>query len=352
MRRTLSHLQEFGGFPALLGRIAAGKDLTRNQAHAAMADILSDQATSAQIAGLIMGLRIKGESVEEMIGLVSAMFEASRPLTAPDGATDIVGTGGSAHRRKHALNVSTMACFVAAAAGVTICKHGNLQASSTSGSFDFLATQGIPADVEPAILERAMNEVGIGFVFARSYHPAMRFAGPVRAELGIPTVFNVLGPLANPARVRNQVVGVAEVAQAEKMARVLQATGSQRSWVVVGEGGLDELTSFGRSTVFEVTPDGIDRFELNPEDHGLTATAQLDDIVGGDAATNASIFAAILDGAERGPRYEMVVLNAAAAMMVAGVVDSLGEGLDRGRSVINDGAVQPVIAQLVAVTQL
>jgi len=232
-----------GGWPGLLATLTAGEDLDRDTAHAGLGEILAGSATPAQIAGFIVALRQKGETVEEMAGMVDAMLEAATPLSVPDDAIDIVGTGGAPSRRRHALNVSTISCFVAAGAGATVCKHGNRKASSTSGSFDLLDELGIPDDVTPADLERAIGEVGIGFAFARTFHPAMRFAAPVRAELGIPTVFNLLGPLSNPGRVTRQVIGTPNWDLAPRMIKVLEATGSTHAMIVHGHGGLDELTS-------------------------------------------------------------------------------------------------------------
>ncbi len=346
----MSAVEEHGGWPALLGAVCDGRDLSREEAAAAMAEILAGEATSSQIAGLIVALRIKGESIEEMTGLAESMLEAAQILTVPDGAVDIVGTGGSPHRRSHALNISTMASLVAASAGATICKHGNRRASSTSGSFDFLEAIGVGIEAGPAEVERCVAELGVGFAFARALHPAMRFAGPVRAELGIPTVFNILGPLANPGRVRRQVVGTADEDLAAKMAPVLRNLGSELAWVVTGEGGLDELTICGRSVVFEVTAEGIERFEVVPADVGLSSAGSLDDVAGGSPEQNAKIFAAVLDGSERGPRRDVVVLNAAAGLRVAGVVADLGAGVEAASAAIDDGRTEAKVAELVAAT--
>lgn len=331
--------EELGGWPGTLGRIASGTDLLREHAEAAMAEILAGRATDAQIAGLIVGLRLKGETVEEMIGLANGMLEAAEPLSMPDGTIDIVGTGGSAHRRKHALNVSTMASFVAAAAGATVCKHGNFKASSTSGSFDFLAALGLRDDLSPAQLEACVAETGIGFALARRFHPAMRHAGPVRAELGIPTVFNVLGPLAHPAHLRRQVIGCATEELAARMGAVLQAQGSQRAWVITGDGGLDEISTTGPSVIFDVTPDAVERLEIDLRFLGITPPASMDDLAGGTPQDNVAIFERILDGSERGSRRDIVALNAGAALVVAGLQTSLADGLAAARAAIDDGRV-------------
>lgn len=339
-----------GGWPALLGKVADHGELTRAEAEAALDDILAGSATDAQIAGLIVGLRIKGETVEEMTGLASAMLNAAEPLLAPEGAIDIVGTGGSAHRRTHAMNISTMASLVAAGAGAVICKHGNRKASSTSGSFDFLEAIGIAVELDSAALQHCLDTTGVGFAFARTFHPSMRFVGPVRAELGIPTVFNVLGPLANPGRTTRQVVGAATPELGEKMAQVLLNLGSVFAWVVTGAGGIDELTTTGPSIVQQVRDGAIERFEVAPEALGLSVTASLDDLAGGSAEDNAKIFASILDGSEKGPRRDVVVLNAAAGLVVAGLVDGLDAGLEAATSAIEDGRVAAKVAEVVAVS--
>lgn len=347
----MAAVDAYGGWSALLGLVTAGNDLDRGQAAAAMSDILSDEATHAQIAGLIVGLRMKGESVEEMTGLVTAMQDAAQHLVADRTAVDIVGTGGSSHRRTHALNISTMACIVASAAGAIICKHGNRRASSTSGSSDFLEALGIAFDLDGPTLERYIAETGAGFAFARGFHPSMRFAGPVRVELGIPTVFNVLGPLANPGHVTRQVIGVATEELAAKMAQVRQNLGTDKAWVVTGDMGLDELAVTGRSVVFEVDGEGIRRFEIDPSDLGLRSGVSLDELAGGDAEANAEIFRAIITGVERGPRRDVVVLNAAAGLVVGGVTDDLATGLSLASNAIDDGRVATKLDQLIAVSK-
>ncbi len=336
-----------GGWKALIGDASDGNDLSLEAAEAAMTDMLAGLATPSQIAGLLVALRSKGETVPEMTGMVRAMQAASVPLSAPEGAIDIVGTGGSAHRRSHALNVSTMASFVAVAAGATVCKHGNYRASSTSGSFDFLSTLGVQVDVAPEQLEATMAAHQLGFALARTYHPAMRHAGPVRAELGIPTVFNLLGPLANPARVTRGLVGTATEERAEQMAGVLRDLGTVRSWVVVGADGLDELSTHGPSVVFDARPDGIERIEINGSDVGLSSPDSLDELAGGDADANVAIFKAMMAGTVDA-RSEIVCLNAGAGLVVAGVVDSLNDGVAKAREVLADGTVASFVERYVS----
>ena len=223
----MTDINDHGGWPIVLGTLASGDDLSADITRAVLSTILSGEATDAQIAAFIVGLRIKGETVEELAGLQAAMLDAAAPLAVPDNTIDIVGVGGAPSRRLHALNVSTMAAFVAAAAGATVCKHGNRKASSTSGSFDLLEALGVDVDLTPEQLEAQVNSIGLGFAFARTFHPAMRHVGPVRAQLGIPTVFNVLGPLSHPGRLTKQVVGAGDWSNAKRMVRVLRATGSR-----------------------------------------------------------------------------------------------------------------------------
>ncbi len=346
----MSAVEEFDGWASILGTVCNGDDLSREAAASAMTDILSGSATSAQIAGLIVGLRMKGETIEEMTGLALSMLEASESLNIPDSALDIVGTGGSPHRRSHALNVSTMACFIASAAGAVVCKHGNRKASSTSGSFDFLEAIGVGIDIPSDQVEKCVSDIGIGFAFARAFHPAMRFAGPVRAELGIPTVFNVMGPLAHPGRVKRQVIGTATEDLAAKMAPVLKNLGTELAWVVTGAGGLDELTLTGPSLVFEVSSEGIERFELAPEDAGLASIDSADELAGGSPEQNAKIFEAILDGSETGAKRDIVVLNAAAGLRVAGLAGDIGEGVELSLAAISDGSAAQKVAELVSLT--
>ncbi len=333
----MTGLADFGGWPGLLSEFVDGRDLTREMAQAALAEILAGEATPAQMAGLIVGLRLKGETTEELTGLASAMLSAAEPLSVPEDSIDIVGTGGSSYGRANALNISTMACFVAAGAGATICKHGNRKASSTSGAFDFLEAIGVGIDMTPTQLEDCIAQHGLGFAFARTFHPSMRFVGPVRVELGIPTVFNVLGPLANPGRVRRQVIGTTTVELAAKMAQTLQNLGSELAWVVSGDRGVDELTTTGPSTAFVVTPDAIDRIEIDAQGVGLGPVTSLDELQGGDPAENARIFQAILDGEERGPRRDIVVLNAAAGLVVAGLADDLSAAVELAGAALDDG---------------
>lgn len=339
-------LEAVGGWPALISKASDGIDLTESEAYAAMATILDGGATPAQLAGLVIALRTKGESVVEMTGMVRAMRAAAEPLHAPDGAIDIVGTGGSAHRRSHALNVSTMASFVAVSAGSIVCKHGNYRASSTSGAFDFLAAIGVDVDIEPPALEAQMRDHGIGFALAKRFHPAMRHAGPVRSELGVPTVFNLLGPLANPGRVTRALVGTASEQRAEQMASVLQALGVERAWVVAGHEGLDELSTIGTNVAFDVSPSAIERIEISGADVGLTTPASMVALAGGDAEANRAIFTDLLAGRAASGPTDIVLLNAGAALVVSGAAADLGDGVDKARAALQDGRTAALVEAL------
>ena len=341
-----SRVDGIGGWSTVLRRIVAGEGLTRSDAYEVMSDILAGSTSEVHIAGLLTALATKGESTDEMVGFVEAMYAASEPLTMPDGAIDIVGTGGSKHRQTHAVNASTMACFVAGAAGAVVCKHGNRKASSTSGSFDFLEALGVDIDLTPAELERCVAEIGIGFAFARSYHPAMRFAGPVRVQLGIPTVFNTLGPMANPGRVKRQLIGVSTVEKARQVADVLHELGSERAWVVAGADGLDEVSTSGPSTILDVSPDGIETTTVSLTDLDIDRV-ELAQLAGGGPEENVAIFENILAG-KPGPHRDLVLVNAGAALVVAGLATDHRHGLDLASQAVDSGAAGDKLAQLKA----
>jgi anthranilate phosphoribosyltransferase len=334
-----------GGWRAVLGELVEGRDLTAAQAAAALATILAGEATPAQTAAFIVALRLKGETVEEVAGMVGAMLDAAAPLTLPPGTIDVVGTGGSPRRREKALNVSTMACVVAAAAGATVCKHGNLKASSTSGSFDLLGALGIGFDLDGPALAAVVRDVGLGFCFARAYHPAMRHAGPVRAELGVPTVFNVLGPLSHPGRVTRQVVGVGDPRLLDLVAGTLARRGSEHALVVHGHGSLDELALTGPTEIREVRAGAVvGASTLSPEDVGLAVVAP-DDLPGGDADANAAIALDVFGGTP-GPARDIVVLNAAAALHVAGLAPSIADGVELAVRAIDDGSAVAMLERV------
>ncbi len=348
-----------GGWPAVLGRLAEGIDLNQAEARAALANVLEGNATPAQIAAFVFGLRCKGETVEEMTGMVGAMLAASERVVVAAGLADrLVDTCGTGGDRSGTINVSTIAALVVAGAGVPVCKHGGRAASSKAGSADVLEALGVVIDLGPHGVARCVEEAGIGFCFAPRYHPAMRHAIPVRRELGVPTAFNFLGPLANPARVRRQVVGVGDPAMAVKMARVLAAGGAVHALVVHGADGLDELSTTGPSTMYEWrasragpgdAPAVVETTTVDPAALDL-APARLADLLGGDAATNAVLARRVLAG-EVGPHRDVVLLNAAAGLVAAGVCEDLAAGLVRAAASVDDGGAQAALGRLVSVSQ-
>jgi len=359
------HLDDLGGWPGVLGRLARGFDLQADEAGVALADILDGNASPAQIAAFVFGLRCKGETVPEMTGMVAAMLAASERVVVSPALTErLVDTCGTGGDRSGTINVSTIAALVVAGAGVPVCKHGGRAASSKAGSADVLEALGVVIDLGPGSVARCIEEVGIGFCFAPRYHPAMRHAGPVRRELGVPTAFNFLGPLANPARVRRQVVGVGDPAMAPKMARVLAAGGAVRALVVHGADGLDELSTTGESTIYEwrapedygtgtdpgqPTPAELEPFTVDPATLGLDRS-RLEDLLGGDAATNATLARRVLAG-DPGPHRDIVLLNAAAGLVAAGSSDDLASGLVLAAKAIDEGRAEAALERLVSVSQ-
>jgi len=343
--------EEIGAWPGVLARLTAGEDLGAEEAACALDQVLSGQATPAQIAAFVAALRTKGETVDEMAGMVRAMLQHAEPLSIPGDLVDTCGTGGD---RSGSINVSTAAAFVVAGAGARVCKHGGRASSSTTGSADVLEALGVVIDLGPDGVARCVAEAGMGFCFAPRFHPAMRFAGPVRRELGVATVFNFLGPLANPARARHQVVGVGDPAMAAKMVGVLVANGCVRAWVVHGADGLDELTTTGTTTVLEVRggDEGageVRELVVDAADLGL-ARASLQDLRGGDAAANADAVRRVLGG-DPGPHRDIVLLNAAAGLVVAGLAADLAAGLALASASVDEGRAAEVLRALVAVSQ-
>jgi anthranilate phosphoribosyltransferase len=337
----------FDGWPVVLGALSAGADLSTEQCRAAMSEILDGAATPSQIAGFIVALRMKGETVDELAGLLDAMLAQAERVELPEGTrvVDIVGTGGD---RAHTINVSTLAALVVAGAGAAVCKHGNRAASSATGSADVLEALGVRIDCGPEAVARCVTDAGIGFCFAPRYHPAMRHAGPTRRELGIPTVFNILGPLANPAGARRLMIGVADGTMAERMAGVLAARGAERALIVHGDDGLDELTLSTTSTVVDLRAGEVRRCSVDPRALGLhpvPATV----LVGGDAATNAALARRVLGG-DAGPHRDIVLLNAAAGLVTAGLADDLAAGLGAARASIDGGHAAAALDRLVAVS--
>ena len=336
-------------WPSILSQLLAGRNLDQADARDVMRTILHGDATAAQIAGFLVALRAKGEHVDELTGLLDAALDeaASVPLTDDERSrcVDIVGTGGDG---SHSINVSTMAALVIAGAGVPVCKHGNRSASSKCGSADLLELLGVVIELDGDGVAACVREAGIGFCFAPVFHPAFRFAGPPRREIGVPTAFNLLGPMANPGRVRRQVIGVADPRFVEPMVLTLRREGLSHAWVVHG-GGLDELTTTGPSTVHALADGSITEFTLDPAELGLRP-ATADDLRGGDPDENAEAITRVLSG-EPGPHRDIVILNAAAGLVVGGAVDDLAAGLEVAGVAIDDGRAQGALDALVRVSQ-
>ncbi|MEE9298436.1 MAG: anthranilate phosphoribosyltransferase [Acidimicrobiia bacterium] len=330
-------------WPEVLGPLSAGDDLSEGLAHGAMREIMAGRAEPAQIAAFIVALRAKGETVDEMVGLVRAMYDAAVTVDVGVPVVDTAGTGGDG---AGTFNISTTAAFIAAGAGAKVAKHGNRAASSRTGSADLLEELGVPIELAPAAVARMVREAGFGFFFAPRFHPAMRFAAPVRRDLGVPTVFNFLGPLANPARARRQVIGVSDGRMAERMVGVLQRLGGEFALVFHGADGLDELTTTATSQIWRLEEGAITQTEFVPSDFGL-APASLDELAGGDAAENASITRRVLAG-EPGAQRDISVVNAAAAIIAAGLAEGFVEGMAAAVEAVDSGAAAEVLAHVVA----
>jgi anthranilate phosphoribosyltransferase len=340
-------LAELGGWAGVLRRLVARDDLTVDEAGAVLGEILEGEAAPSQVAAFVIALRMKGETIEELAGMVDAMLAAAEPVPLPAGIdpVDTCGTGGSPTRRVAAFNVSTIASFVIAGAGGRVCKHGGRAATATSSSADLLEALGVSIELGPEGVLRCLGEAGMAFCFAPRFHPAMRHAGPVRRELGVPTVFNILGPLSNPARVRRQVLGVSDPAMAEKVAGVLLARGAERALVVHGHDGLDELTTLTTSSVIELRDGELRRYTVDPVELGV----RHDDpgaLRGGDVSMNVDLTRRVLDGERIGQR-DVVLLNAAAGLVAAGVVDTLAEGIAAGAAALDDGRAAGVLDALI-----
>jgi anthranilate phosphoribosyltransferase len=329
-------------WPHVLSKIAAGTSLDRDEAAAAMRVVMSGEATPAQVGGLLMALRTKGETVEEIEGLADTMLGFATPVAPPVPVVDTCGTGGD---RSGTFNISTIAALVVAGVGVPVAKHGNRAASSICGSADLLEALGVRIDLDATGVERCLAEAGIAFIFAPVFHPAMGHAGPVRRELRVPTVFNFLGPLTNPARPFAQVVGVSDERMLPLLAQVLARRGT-RAMLFRALDGLDELTTTSPSLVFDVEDGELRESMLDPADLGL-ARSEVGDLRGGDPEASAAIAHAILRG-ETGPRRDVVLLNAAAALEVSGRASSLDEGLALAATSIDSGAAVDVLARWVS----
>ncbi len=325
---------------AALAAIVDGRTLTVDEARQAMGAVMDGEATPSQLAALLMGLRMRGETVEELAGFAFAMRERVVRVEAPEGTIDVVGTGGDG---SGTFNISTTAALVVAACGVPVAKHGNRAITSKSGSADVLDALGIRIDHDATSAARAIVELGFAFLFAPSYHPAMRHAGPTRKEIGVRTAFNLLGPITNPAGATRALIGVGDAAAAPRIAEVLRILGTERSLVVHGA-GVDELPLDGSGVIYDVTPDGIDRREVDPETLGLQK-AKTSALGGSDPAANAALVEGVLRG-EPGARRDVVLLNAGAALVAAGLVATLEDGIDRAALTIDAGLAAELLAQL------
>ena len=329
-----------------LGIIAAGRTLTRDEARGAMSSVMAGEATPAQLGALLAALHIRGETVDEIAGCAAALRDVAVRVTLGGDAIDVVGTGGD---RSNSFNISTVAAIVVAACGGRVAKHGNRAATSACGSADVLEALGVRIDLGPEAVVRCVDETRVGFMFAPRYHPAMRHAGPVRREIGIRTVFNVLGPLANPAGVRRMLLGVPSPALGEKIARVLAELGVEHALVVHGEDGLDEISPSGPTRTWEVRGDIVREGRLEPLELGATPASRTE-IVGGDPAKNAAMARRVLDGAKDGTRVA-ILLNAGAGCYVAGVARDVREGMKLAAEAIDRGRAGDTLARFVATSQ-
>ncbi|MFQ3632540.1 anthranilate phosphoribosyltransferase [Roseiflexus sp.] len=325
-------------------QIVRGHDLTEDQAAEAMEEIMTGVATPAQVAALLTALHLKGETDAEIAGMARVMRSKAIPVHFDGPLLDTCGTGGDG---AGTFNISTTAAFIAAGAGAVVAKHGNRAMSSVCGSADVLEGLGVNIDLDATGVARCLEQAGVGFMFAQKFHPAMRFVGPVRREIGIRTIFNVLGPLSNPAQARYQVLGVADPELAEKMARALQLLDTRHALVVHGHGGLDELSLSGPNLVIEVrSGHNLRRYEISAGEIGLEP-APREALLGGDVATNVAIVHSILAGEDRGARRDVVLLNAAAALVAADRAADLREGLQLARQSLESGAALARLERLI-----
>ena len=331
-------------FKTLIGKVAGGEALSVEEAREAFDVIMSGAATPSQIGGFLMALRVRGETVAEITGAVTTMRAKMLPVEAPEDAIDIVGTGGDASGTH---NISTCAALVVAACGVPVAKHGNRALSSKSGAADVLSALGVNIDIGPEKIAECIRKAGVGFMFAPAHHSAMKHVGPTRVELGTRTIFNLLGPLSNPASTRRQVIGVFAPQWVEPLAHVMNNLGAERVWVCHGD-GLDEITTTGETRVAELKDGKVRTFTVKPEDAGLKR-ARRADLLGGSAEDNADAIRKLLAG-EKGPFRDVVLLNAAAALVVAGKAGSLKDGVKQAADAIDKGAGRAVLDRLVAVS--
>ena len=332
-------------FKTLIGKVATGTELTLQESASAFDRMMSGEATPSQMGALLMGLRVRGETVDEITGAVTTMRAKMLRVDAPEGAIDVVGTGGDA---SGSYNISTCAAFIVAGAGVPVAKHGNRALSSRSGAADVLTALGVRIDLGPEAIAHCIAQAGIGFMFAPLHHPAMKHVGPTRVELGTRTIFNLLGPLSNPAGVKRQMVGVFSRHWVEPLAKVLGRLGSERAIVVHGSDGLDEITTAGPTSVASLENGSVRTFEISPEEVGLPK-ADPKRLLGGDAEANAAALLAVLKG-EKSPYRDVAMFNAAAALMVAGRAKDLADGMALARTSIDSGEAEGRLDRLIAVS--
>jgi anthranilate phosphoribosyltransferase len=329
-------------FKPYLAKVATGASLTREEARSAFDDLLSGEVTPAQSGAFLMALRVRGEALDEIVGAVAAMRGRMTRVTAPSRAMDIVGTGGD---HSGSYNISTLAAMIVAGTGIPVAKHGNRAASSRSGAADVLTALGVKIGLDPAGLERCLAEAGLCFMFAQAHHASMRHVAPVRVELGTRTLFNLLGPLSNPAGVGRQLLGVFSEAWLEPLTQVLKELGSERVWTVHGSDGLDEVTTTGPTHVVALENGTIRRFTVSPDEVGMK-TARPEDLKGADPEHNASELRKVLDGTKT-PYRDIAVLNAAAALVVAGEAADLRDGVARAEQSVDSSAAKGVLDRLI-----
>jgi anthranilate phosphoribosyltransferase len=332
------------GLKPFIAKIAARQALTRQEASDAFEILMSGEASMAQVGGFLMGLRVRGETVDEIAGAVSIMRQKMVPVDAPDDAIDIVGTGGDG---TNTYNISTLAALIVAGAGVPVAKHGNRALSSKSGTADALSQLGVKLDIEPELIARCIREAGIGFMFAQLHHPAMRHVGPARVELGARTIFNIVGPLSSPARVKKQLFGVYSPEWLVPGAEALRDLGLTSAWVVHGS-GLDEITTTGPSHIAELKDGEIRSFELTPDDFGIE-TVSIEAIRGGDGAVNAAALRDVLGGAKT-PYRDVALCNAAASLIVAGRAKDVTEGMHLASQSLDSGSAARALDTLIAIS--
>lgn len=337
---------EFGMKDAI-AKVVENQNLTREEAEQVMDIMLSGEATQAQLGSFLTALRMKGETLDELIGLASVIRKKADTISPKVyNYVDLVGTGGD---RTFTFNISTTAAFVVAAAGLPVAKHGNRSISSKSGAGDVLEALGVNIMAEPSLVERCVEEAGIGFMFAQLFNKSMRFVGQCRSELGIRTVFNILGPLANPSRAKNMLVGVYDPTLTEQIAKCMSSLGVTRAFVVSGRDNMDEITTTGETVISEIKDGSVTTFVVKPEDFGM-ARATLEDLKGGDGTANAQITKDILSGREKGAKRDIVLLNAGATLYVGGVADSIEAGIRLAAQTIDSGKATEILNNLVTLS--